>query len=200
VFTGIVGGVGRVVALRNGAGSVRLTIRPPKRERLFRRGESVSVSGVCLTSISGGRLLTADVSPETLSRTTLGALARGDRVNLERSLRWGDRVSGHFVLGHVDAVCRILSVRRRGSSWTYRFSIPPGRSRFVVEKGSVALDGISLTVGSRRARDFDVAVIPETRRRTTLASKDAGSLVNFEADPLARYGRVPSGGPRKTRR
>ena len=200
MFSGIVAATGTVESFRTSAAGARVRVRPPARFGRFRRGESVSVSGVCLTSTSGGRLLTADVSPETLSRTTLGALARGDRVNLERSLRWGDRVSGHFVLGHIDAVCRILSVRRRGSSWTFRFSIPSGRSRFVVEKGSVALDGISLTVASRRPRDFDVAVVPETRRRTTLASKGAGSLVNFEADPLARYGRVPAGGPRKTRR
>jgi riboflavin synthase len=143
---------------------------------------------VCLTAVSGGARLVADLSEETLRRSTLGALERGARVNLERALRWGTRLSGHFVLGHVDGISRVSRVTLAGNSWAYRFSIPPGLSRFVVEKGSVALDGISLTVAARRARDFTVAVIPETRRRTTLGSAQAGAAVNFEVDVFARYG------------
>jgi riboflavin synthase len=160
------------------------------------------VSGVCLTARTGGRLLCADLSSETLSRTRLGALRPGDPVNLERALRWGDRLSGHFVLGHVDAVTRLRSVRPRGGSWTYRFAIPKGLARFVVEKGSVALDGISLTVARRHARDFDVEVIPETRRRTTLGSAGPGDDVHFEADVFARFGRAGSLAllPRRRRR
>ncbi len=192
MFTGIVTGVGRVVSLaRHGRGG-RLEIEPPRREKPFARGESVSVSGVCLTARRSGRRFSADLSSETLSRTRLGALHRGDPVNLERALRWGDRVSGHFVLGHVDAVTRLRSVRERGSSWTYRFAIPKGLARFVVEKGSVALDGISLTVARCGARDFDVAVIPETRRRTTLGHAGPGDAVHFEADVFARFGRSGS--------
>ena len=194
MFTGIVTGVGRVAALeRRRDGGTRLTIAAPARYGSFRRGESVSVSGVCVTAVESGRRLVADLSRETLRVTTLGGLAPGDRVNLERALEWRGRVSGHFVLGHVDAVSRILEIEDARGSWTYRFSIPANLGRFIVRKGSVALDGVSLTVAARRARDFDVAVIPETRRITTLGSKGAGDPVNFEIDLLARYGKEARG-------
>jgi riboflavin synthase len=191
MFTGIVTGVGRVAALERRRGrAARLTIDPPPRYGRFRRGESVAVSGVCVTAVESGRRLVAELSPETLRVTTLSELAPGDPVNLERALEWRGRVSGHFVLGHVDAVSRVLAVEDSTGSWTYRFSIPRGLGAFVVRKGSVALDGVSLTVAARRARDFDVAVIPETRRRTAFASKRPGDPVNFEIDLLARYGRI----------
>jgi riboflavin synthase len=189
MFTGIVSGVGRVVSLERRRGGARLCVEPPRGAKRFARGESVSVSGACLTALASSRRFCADLSAETLSRTTLGALRPGDRVNLERALRWGQRLSGHFVLGHVDAVTRIRSIEPRGRSWTFRFTIPRGLAGCVVEKGSVALDGVSLTVARRRARDFDVAVIPETWRRTTLAEKRPGDRINFEADVFARYGR-----------
>ncbi len=146
------------------------------------------MSGVCLTAIRKGRSFAADLSGETLRRSTLGGLDAGDAVNLERALAWGDRLSGHFVLGHVDGVSRLLSAVSARNSWTYRFSIPIGLSRFVVEKGSVALDGVSLTVASRRARDFEVAIIPQTRRVTTIGNARAGTRFNFEVDVFARYG------------
>ena len=146
------------------------------------------MSGVCLTAIRKGSNFAADLSGETLRRSTLGDLGAGDAVNLERALAWGDRLSGHFVLGHVDGVSRLLSVVSARNSWTYRFSIPIGLSRFVVEKGSVALDGVSLTVASRRARDFEVAIIPQTRRVTTIGNARAGTRFNFEVDVFARYG------------
>jgi riboflavin synthase len=190
MFTGIVTGVGRVVSLAKRRGGARLTIEPPRGEKPFARGESVSVSGVCLTAIAAGAGFSADLSAESLSRTTLGRLQRGDCVNLERALRWGNRLSGHFVLGHVDAVTRLQAIEERGRSWTYRFAIPPGLARYVVERGSVALDGISLTVAARRGRFFDVAVIPLTRRKTTLALRRPGAMINFEADVFARYGRA----------
>src|SRR6185295_18533641 len=110
MFTGIVADVGRVVSRRENGAGVRLVVRPRRGERPFRRGESVSISGVCLTALRGGSLFSADLSAETLSRTNLGALEPGDRVNLERALRWGDRLSGHFVLGHVDAVAKLREV------------------------------------------------------------------------------------------
>ena len=113
-------------------------------------------------------------------------------MNLERALEWRDRVSGHFVLGHVDAVSEIVAVDDLGGSWCYRFSIPRGFSRYVVRKGSIALDGVSLTVASRRARDFEVAVIPETYRRTTLSRRSPGDRVNLEVDLVARYRKAPS--------
>jgi riboflavin synthase len=188
MFTGIVSGMGRVVSLQRRRGGARLVVTPPATLGRLRRGESVCVSGVCLTALGSGRRLQADLSQETLRRSTLGALARGDLVNLERALRWGDRLSGHFVLGHVDGVSKLLDVRAAGTSWVYRFSVPPGLSRTVVPKGSVALDGISLTVAGRRARSFEVAIIPETRRRTTLSAVLRGDRLNFEADLFARYG------------
>ena len=194
MFTGIVNGVGRVSSLeRLRGGGTRLTVTPPSRYGAFRRGESVAVSGVCVTSLENGRRLVADLSEETLRVTTLGSLADDDAVNLDRALEWRGRVSGHCVLGHVDAVARILAIEASRGSWTYRFSIPKGLGEFVVRKGSVALDGVSLTVASRRARDFEVAVIPETRRVTTLGVKQPGDPVNFEIDLLARYrGQAPS--------
>jgi riboflavin synthase len=190
VFSGIVTGVGKVASLELGRGGARLRVIAPRRYARFRRGESVSVSGVCLTAVRAGRDLVADLSPETLRRSHLGRLAPGDRVNLERALRWGDRLSGHFVLGHVDGIARVRSIVAAGNSWLFRFSIPPGLSRYVARKGSVALDGISLTVAARRGRAFDVAVIPVTFRRTTLGRARRGDGVNFEVDIFARYGRA----------
>jgi riboflavin synthase len=188
VFTGIVTGLGRVVSLERRRGGARLRVAPPAGFGRFTTGESVCVSGVCLTAIRKGRNFAADLSGETLGRSTLGGLDAGDAVNLERALAWGDRLSGHFVLGHVDGVSRLLSVVSARNSWTYRFSIPGGLSRFVVEKGSVALDGVSLTVASRRSRDFEVAIIPQTRRVTTIGNARAGTRFNFEVDVFARYG------------
>ncbi|HZI67307.1 MAG TPA: riboflavin synthase [Thermoanaerobaculia bacterium] len=197
MFTGIVTGIGRVasVAKRRGGGT-RFTVEPPPRYGAFRRGESVAVAGVCVTALEAGRTLVADLSAETLAVTTLGALARGEVVNLERALEWGGRVSGHFMLGHVDAVCAVIAVVDLGGSWAFRFSIPRGLSRYVVRKGSVAVDGVSLTVASRRARDFDVAVIPETWRRTTLSRLSPGDGANLEIDLVARYRRAQSAGRR----
>ncbi|MGE5276043.1 MAG: riboflavin synthase [Acidobacteriota bacterium] len=190
MFTGIVTGTGRVLSLTRRAGGARLSVIPPRREEPFRRGESVSVSGVCLTALAAGRRFQADLSSETLARTSLGLLRPGDLVNLERALRWGDRLSGHFVLGHVDAVARLRAIRNAGACRMYRFAIPRGLARYVVEKGSVALDGVSLTVARRRPWEFDVAVIPETLRKTTLSHRRPGQIVNFEADVFARYGRA----------
>ena len=189
MFTGIVTGMGRVESVEKRRGGARIVIAP-SRPTTYRSGESVSVSGVCLTAVSTARRLVADLSSETLRRSTLQALESGDEVNLERALRWGDRLSGHFVMGHVDGVSRILSTRRAGNSWEFRFSIPPGLGELVAEKGSVALDGVSLTVAARNGRAFSVSVIPETYRRTTLGNRRPGDVVNFEADVFARYPRA----------
>lgn len=197
MFTGIVTGVGTVAAIQKRRGGLRLAISPPARYGRFASGESVSVSGVCLTAVAAGRLLRADLSRETLRRSTLGRLEPGDSVNLERALKWGDRLSGHFVMGHVDGVACVLGISPSGNSWTFRFSIPRGLSRFVAPKGSVALDGVSLTVAVRSGKAFEVAVIPETHRRTTLGRAKPGDAINFEVDVFARYGR--SGAMRKVR-
>jgi len=189
MFTGIVAGVGSVVGIAPRRRGRRIVIAPPRGFGRLARGESVAVSGVCLTALESGRRLVADLSEETLRRTRFGRLSAGDPVNLERALRWGDRLSGHFVMGHVDGVARLVGVARAGNSWTYAFSVPPSLRRYVVTKGSVALDGVSLTVAVRRRGGFDVAVIPETRRRTTLGSAVPGDAIHFEADVFVRYGR-----------
>jgi len=189
MFTGIVTGLGTVRSVERRRGGARIEIAPPPRGGRYAAGESVCVSGVCLTAVRPGRRLVADLSEETLERSTFRTAAPGVPVNLERALRWGDRLSGHFVMGHVDGVSRILSIRRAGNSWTFRFSIPAGLGRLVAGKGSVAIDGVSLTVAARRGSAFTVAVIPETFRRTTLGRVRAGDRVNFEADVFARYGR-----------
>jgi len=189
MFTGIVLGVGKVAKVEGWRGGLRLTIRPPGRFGRLQAGESVAVAGVCLTAVKGGRRLVADVSRETVRRSRLGLLEPGAPVNLERALRWGDRLSGHFVMGHVDGIARIRRIERSGNSWTFTFSAPRGLSRFVATKGSVALDGVSLTVAARRRGSFDVAVIPETHRRTTLGTARRGDAIHFEADVFARYGR-----------
>jgi riboflavin synthase len=198
MFSGIVAGLARVRRVdRRPGGGARITLTPPARFGRFRAGESVCVSGVCLTALAPGSSFVADLSRETLRRSHLAGLAAGDLLNLERALRWGDRLSGHFVMGHVDGVSRVLRIERVGNSWIFRFSIPTGLARFVVTKGSVALDGVSLTVAARRPRAFDVAVIPETHRRTTLGRVRVGDLVNFEVDVFARYGW--RGAPRRAR-
>jgi riboflavin synthase len=189
MFTGIVSGLGRVASMeRAGRGGARLMVAPPARFQRFAAGESVAVSGVCLTALLPGRLLLADLSAETLRRSTLGNLSAGDPVNLERALSWGDRLSGHFVMGHVDGVARLDGIARAGNSRMFRFSVPARLMKFVAVKGSVALDGVSLTVAARRQAAFDVAVIPETLRRTTLGRVGPGARLNFEADVFARYG------------
>jgi riboflavin synthase len=188
MFTGIVTGLGRVASLEKAArGGARLTVAPPARFGRFAAGESIAVSGVCLTALEPGRLLLADLSAETLRRSTLGHCSPGDPVNLERSLAWGDRLSGHFVMGHVDGVVHLTGIARAGNSLMFRFSVPARLMRFVAVKGSVALDGVSLTVAARRRAAFGVAVIPETLRRTTLGRVGPGARLNFEADVFARY-------------
>ncbi len=151
-------------------------------------GESVAVSGACLTVASiSARGFEADLSPETLSRTTLGALSVGGRVNLERALSAGERLGGHLVTGHVDGIARALEVRRSGDSVYARFECSAELARYVAEKGSVALDGVSLTVNEVSARTFSVTLIPHTLAMTTLSELEAGSLLNLEVDLVARY-------------
>jgi riboflavin synthase len=189
MFTGIVTGLGKVAGVERRRGGLRLSIAPPTGFGRFAAGESVSVAGICLTAVFAGRELVADLSAETLRRSRLGRLAAGDTVNLERALCWGDRLSGHFVMGHVDGTVRLERIARAGNSWTFTFAVPGRLSRYVVAKGSVALDGVSLTVAATSGATFSVAVIPETRRRTTLGTAKAGDRIHFEADVFARYGR-----------
>jgi len=187
VFSGIIERVGEVATCSPAArGSARLTIRGGPRGLAI--GESIAVSGACMTVTRvRGTTFTVDVSPESLRCTTLGALRPGGRVNLERSLRLSDRLSGHLVFGHVDAVGELRSITREGDGALFRFGVPASLARYLVEKGSVAVDGISLTVFGCTARSFTVAVIPHTLAATTLRDRRPGDSVNLESDMLARY-------------
>ncbi len=151
-------------------------------------GDSIAVNGACLTAIACGEgLFSAEVSPETLQRSTLGDLGPGSPVNLERALRLSDRLGGHLVTGHVDAVARVLERVRDGNAMRFAFRLDPAVNRLLVEKGSVAIDGISLTVNVVTADTFSVAVIPHTLQVTTLRNLQVGSRVNIETDLIGKY-------------
>ncbi len=184
MFTGIIEEIGTVAA-RNGAD---LTIRAKSVLDGIALGDSIAIDGACMTvaefSASSFRV---QVSPESFAKTTLGALKPGDPVNLERAMAAGDRFGGHFVQGHVDGVGHIEGVRPQGDFALWSFRAPADVARYLVPKGSVTIDGISLTVVDPRGDVFDVAVIPETLQRTKLASKKAGDAVNMEADMLGKH-------------
>jgi riboflavin synthase len=188
VFTGIVEDLGEVVAVRHLSDAAQITIRSGVVTEDARTGDSISVNGVCLTVIAvDNDTFTADVMRETLDRSSLVKAAEGDRVNLERSVKLHDRLGGHLVQGHVDGTGTIVH-REPAAHWdTVRISLPVSLARYVVEKGSVAVDGISLTVSAVADDYFEVSLIPETLKRTTLGSKAAGDLVNLEVDVLAKY-------------
>src|SRR3954470_3634334 len=182
MFTGIVEQMGEVQS-----GGTRLAVSTPLAAEL-ERGDSIAVNGVCLTAVDiGDQRFEADVMEETLVRSTLGRLQNGDRVNLELALRVGDRLGGHFVQGHVDATGRVETIQQRENSRVLRIGAPPELMRYVVEKGSIAVDGVSLTVVDLDAKGFSVSLIPETLDRTTLGSAAEGDPVNLEVDMLAKY-------------
>ena len=191
MFTGIVAELGEVAGVEHHGGAARLTIRGSTEGVAL--GESIAVNGVCLTvtGILGGTF-TADVMGETLSRSALGSLTAGAPVNLERSARLADRISGHLVQGHVDATATIIS-RAPAEHWDQvRISLPGPIARYVVEKGSIAVDGISLTVSALSPPAhadgwFEVCLIPETLKRTTLGTRKPGEAVNLEVDIIAKY-------------
>lgn len=186
MFSGIIERVGKVTTIRRLRGDAELTLASGFRGLTL--GESIAVNGACMTvATRRGSSFTAVVSAESLRRTTLGSLAAGDPVNLERSLRVSDRLSGHFVFGHVDGTGTLEAVEPEGGSALYRFSLPAGFARFLVEKGSIAVDGVSLTVFDCGRRSFTVSVIPHTAGATTLGRMRPGTRVNLETDMLARY-------------
>jgi riboflavin synthase len=186
MFTGLIEDVGTVERISFG-GMAEVSIRAFAGENL-QLGESVAIDGACLTVVElKPGAFRVEASPETLRRTTLGSLERGSRVNLERALTLGDRLGGHLVLGHVDAVSQLLSIRDEGVSRVIEFSLPSSLAPLFIEKGSVAVDGISLTVNQLGADRFSVAIIPETQKRTTLAAKRVGARVNLEADLIGKY-------------
>jgi riboflavin synthase len=187
MFTGLVEATGTVAALSGRGAEVRLRVRTRLAAGL-RRGQSIAVDGVCLTAAGRGRdWFEAVLAPETLQRTTLGLRRAGDRVNLERPLRLGDPLGGHLVQGHVDGVGVVEEVRPEGSGVRVRVAFPAALAPFILEKGSIAVDGVSLTVAARSGRAFEVALIPETLRVTRLDGYAPGTPVNLEVDMLGRY-------------
>lgn len=166
----------------------RLTIATAIPEGDIQIGESIALNGACMTVVgTEAERFSVEVSKESLDRTTLGELARGDRINLERSARFQDRIGGHVVSGHVDGVGTIAHIEPQGDSWIYRFSISPEIARLTVEKGSIAVDGISLTCFHCSDSSFDVAVISHTAKVTTLGLRGPGDRVNLENDVLGKY-------------
>lgn len=188
MFTGLVECEGVITRAERIGGGMRLEVYSPEFGRDMAIGDSIAVDGVCLTVVKFIRgAFLADVSGETLERSTLGALTQGAKVNLERALRLSDRLGGHLVSGHVDGVGHLALRQPAGRFTVYQFSAPAHVMEYVVEKGSIAVDGISLTVAKRGADGFTVAVIPQTETATTLKDKAIGGAVNLEADMLAKY-------------
>jgi riboflavin synthase len=200
MFTGLIEDVGTIRQLRRGGEGARITVatRLPMEEITL--GESVAVNGICLTVVSfGSGTFAADVSPESLERSTLGELAPGAAVNLERALRLSDRLGGHLVSGHVDGVATVTERRQDRNAVRFTFRLPKELTRYLVEKGSVTVDGISLTVNEVGAESFGLAVIPHTLSATTLKDLRPGGRVNIETDLIGKYverflGKDPSSG------
>jgi riboflavin synthase len=189
MFTGIIVATGKLVASAPHDGDLELGFDAGELDLArIQIGDSVSVQGVCLTVTRiDARVFFADVSRETMDKTTLGALAGGSRVNLEPSLRAGDPLGGHLVSGHVDAVGELVSLEADARSWRLEFSLPAALARFVAPKGSICINGVSLTVNAVRGARFDVNIIPHTHRATTLGDLKVGDRANIEIDVIARY-------------
>ena len=184
MFTGIVEEVGIVSKITNNG----MTVKALRVLSDVKLGDSIAVNGTCLTAVSfSNSEFSVDLSPETMRRTSLSQLTEGSRVNLERALSASDRMGGHIVQGHVDATGRITSIKPDGDSIIFRVRIPKRLDKYIVEKGFVAVDGISLTVVKRGASSFTLAVIPYTLENTNLALLSVGDRVNLEADILAKY-------------
>ncbi|OGW79041.1 MAG: riboflavin synthase subunit alpha [Omnitrophica bacterium GWA2_52_8] len=189
MFTGIITNLGRIEKKDSISGRVRLSIRFQKREkRPVYAGESIAVDGVCLTVVkSAKRVFRVDAVTETLSGTTLGTVSKGQYVNLERSLRYGDELGGHFVTGHVDGIGEIVKIDKRPKNWLFTIAAPKKLMQMIAVKGSVTVDGVSLTVQALRGNQFQVTVIPYTLKETALGKRRMGQTVNLEIDLIARY-------------
>lgn len=188
MFTGIIEEIGEVVSFVKKGRSAVLAIQCVTAREGLRLGDSVAVDGVCMTAVTikGGSIF-FDLSGETLDRSTARFLKKGGRVNLERAARLGDRIGGHLVSGHVDGVGKIAAKKKAGSGAELNIEVPGELTRYLVEKGSVAVDGISLTVANCRGNKFTVALIPHTLNATTLKDKGVGAAVNIECDQVAKY-------------
>jgi len=188
MFTGIIEDTGTIEAINSSMGSRVLSVKTPFGLENDKAGDSISVNGICLTMTAvNGNMFSADVSEETLKRTNLGELQTGSEVNLERALKVGDRLGGHIVTGHVDGLGRIDKREARGNSLYVRVQAERNILKLIVEKGSVALDGVSLTVNEVGENFFSVNIIPHTSGRTTITSRRSGDNVNIETDILGKY-------------
>jgi len=188
MFTGIIEELGQVKALRRDAGAARLTLSASAVLSGTALGDSICVNGVCLTVVDlQSDAFSADVAVETLRVTNLGDLKIGAKVNLERALQLSARIGGHLVSGHVDAVGRIREKREEGNGWRILFDAPDAVLRYVIKKGSIAIDGVSLTVADVDVKGFSIAMIPHTAKLTTLGFKTAGESVNLESDIIGKY-------------
>jgi riboflavin synthase len=188
MFTGLIEGTGKLVKIEPRGKDMRLSIEAGFELDGLQKGESVSVNGVCLTVVSWNeRTFTADVSQETLSRTTISRLMLGDEVNLERALKLGDRLGGHLVNGHVDGKARVILRKPRGDSIVFAFEMAPELARYLIEKGSVAVDGVSLTINRCDEKSFEVNLVPHSARVTNLGNLKVGDQVNIEVDVIGKY-------------
>jgi len=196
MFTGLIQEVGTVVAIKRRGATQRLTVAAPESTRALKFGDSIAVSGVCLTAVevSLGKSFSADLAQETLQRTSFAQVSRAASVNLELPMRSGEPLGGHIVQGHVDGIGRLLSLERvsqeeaaDSADWWLRITVPAELTPYIVEKGSITIDGISLTVAGIEGNEVSVAIIPHTYSATNLRSLTTGSVLNIEVDVVAKY-------------
>lgn len=186
MFTGLIENIGSITHVMKTGKGIRLNLKPESNMEL-QIGDSISVNGVCLTAVEGAKDFTFEISPETMRSTNLGELKINDKVNLERALRLSDRLGGHIVTGHIDGVGSIIGKKSEGEYAFYTFNAPSEILKYIVKKGSIAVDGISLTVTGIDSRSFSVAIIPHTLTATNIGSKGIGDKVNLEVDILGKY-------------
>ncbi len=188
MFKGIVEGTGRIVKIWSLKNGKRLTISVPFSLSSLKKGDSIAVNGCCLTAVSKkGKAFEADLSHETLAVTNLKDAREGHLVNLERPLRLSGRIDGHIVQGHVDGIGRILRLKKAGAAWEIEVTLPKDLKRYVISKGSIAVDGISMTVNRLKATSFTLVVIPHTFQATNLKARRVGDAVNLEVDLVGKY-------------
>ncbi len=188
MFTGIIEGLGTLVQRQHAGAGARLVVEAPFSLSRTRIGDSIAVNGACLTVVHlEGTRFSVDVSPETLSRTTLGSTRIGERMNVERALRLGDRLDGHLVTGHVDGIGTISARRPQDNAIIVTIDIPESLGRYLISKGSVAVDGTSLTINACHRASFSVSIIPHTASLSTIGFKQAGQSVNIETDMIGKY-------------
>ena len=188
MFTGIIEGLGTITTIRSSGQGKRLTIKADYSLDQTKTGDSIAVNGACLTAVVIDRKsFEADVSPETFSKTTFGRAKIGDRVNLERALRLSDRIDGHLVSGHIDGISSIKNIKTSGNAIIIIFEVTESLSRYMIRKGSIAVDGISLTINNCDKTSFEVSIIPHSAKLTNTGFKKIGDYVNIETDMIGKY-------------